>query len=130
MIASVTLVACGGGNGQSSDDGSDNNSDAFEPEVLKVQFVPTRSENTVDARSKPLEDLLSEELGIPVELSISTDYSTIIEAMASKQVDLGIMPPNAYVLAKERDAAVAILQSQLFGVEQPGGQPTDEKVPS
>ncbi len=125
IVTAMMLVACGG-----SGSGDGNDSAEYEPEVLKVQFVPTRAENTVDAKSKPLEDLLSEELGIPVELSVSTDYSTIIEAMSSKQVDLGIMPPNAYVLAKERDAAVAVLQSELYDVEQPGGKTTDEKVSS
>lgn len=123
LLLAVVAAACG-----NSDKGTD---EAYEPETLRVQFVPTKAENTVDAKAKPLEELLSKELGIPVKVSVSTDYSTIIEAMSSKQIDLGIMPPNAYVLAEGRGAAEAILQSQLYDVEQPGGKAnTDEKVPS
>lgn len=126
----VLLAACGKSETPDNNKGKKED-EAFVPQTLRVQFVPTKSENTAEAKAKPLADLLSKELGIPVEVSVSTDYSTIIEAMASKQIDLGIMPPNAYVLAKDRGAAEAILQSQLYGVKQPGGQPDeDNKVSS
>ncbi len=44
---------------------------------------------------------------------MATDYSTIVEAMASNQVDIGIMPPAAYVQARSQGAAKAILSSSL-----------------
>ena len=37
--------------------------------------------------------------------------------MASKQVDVGFLPPTAYVLAHEKKAANVILQAQRFGVD-------------
>ncbi|MBB4824577.1 phosphonate transport system substrate-binding protein [Sporosarcina luteola] len=121
----VLLAACGKSESTNTDKGKKD--EAYAPETLRVQFVPTKSESTADAKAKPLAELLSKELGIPVEVSVSTDYSTIIEAMASKQIDLGIMPPNAYVLAKDRGAANAILQSELYDVKQPGGQKDETK---
>lgn len=122
----VALAACG-----NKDSKNESANGKYIPETLNVQFVPTKAENTVESKAKPLAELLSKELGIPVKVSVSTDYSTIIEAMASKQIDLGIMPPNAYVLANDRGAANAILQSQLYGVSQPGGKANeDEKVAS
>ena len=45
--------------------------------------------DTLEAKAKPLEKLLSDKLNIPVKVSISTNYNTIVEAMASKQVDVG-----------------------------------------
>lgn len=120
----VTLAACGGGEKASEKD------KAYVPEKLTVQFVPSQAAETLEAKAKPLEKLLSKELGIPVEVSVSTDYKTIIEAMDSKQVDVGFLPPNAYVLAHEQSGAKVLLQAQRYGIEQPGGKKTDELVDS
>jgi len=100
----------------------------YVPEELNVQFVPSQNADTLEAKAKPLEELLSKELGIPVNVSVSTDYNTIVEAMASKQVDVGFLPPTAYVLAKEKGAAEVLLQAQRYGVNDEDGTPTDELV--
>lgn len=103
--------------------------DGEELEELKVQFVPSQNADTLEAKAKPLEDLLSNELGIPVTVSVSTDYNTIVEAMKSDQVDVGFLPPTAYVLAHEQGAADVILQAQRFGVHDDGSA-TEELVDS
>lgn len=99
-----------------------------EEKVLTVQFVPSQNAETLEAKAKPLEKLLGDKLGMKVKVSVSTDYPTIIEAMASKKVDVGFLPPSAYVIAKERNAAEVILQSLRFGVNDKDGTPTTEKV--
>ncbi|WP_188831433.1 phosphate/phosphite/phosphonate ABC transporter substrate-binding protein [Paenibacillus aceti] len=100
----------------------------YVPTTLTVQFVPSQNADTLEAKAKPLEKLLSDKVGVPVKVSVSTDYNTIIEAMASKKVDVGFLPPTAYVLAKEKGAAEVILQAQRFGVEDETGAPTTELV--
>ncbi|WP_425464363.1 phosphate/phosphite/phosphonate ABC transporter substrate-binding protein [Paenibacillus anaericanus] len=100
----------------------------YVPETLTVQFVPSQNADTLEAKAKPLEKLLTDQLGIPVKVSVSTDYNVIIEAMASKKVDVGFLPPTAYVLAKEKGAAEVILQAQRFGVQDDTGAPTDQLV--
>ncbi|GAA0136371.1 phosphate/phosphite/phosphonate ABC transporter substrate-binding protein [Paenibacillus sp. YSY-4.3] len=102
--------------------------EGYVPEKLTVQFVPSQNADTLEAKAKPLEKLLSDRLGIPVKVSVSTDYNTIIEAMASKKVDVGFLPPTAYVLAKEKGAAEVILQAQRYGVQDDTGAPTEELV--
>lgn len=102
----------------------------YVPTELTVQFVPSQNADTLEAKAKPLEKLLSDKLGIPVKVSVSTDYNTIIEAMASKKVDVGFLPPTAYVLAKEKGAAEVMLQAQRFGVDDATGAPTKELVDS
>ena len=52
----------------------------YVPEKLTVQFVPSQAAETLEAKAKPLEKLLSDKLGIPVTVSVSTDYNTIVEA--------------------------------------------------
>lgn len=101
----------------------------YVPKELKVQFVPSQNAETLEAKAKPLEKLLGDKLGIPVKVSISTSYNTIIEAMASKQVDVGFLPPNTYVLAHdEKKAADVLLQAQRFGVDDATGKPTTTLV--
>ncbi|EOH85000.1 phosphonate transport system substrate-binding protein [Enterococcus sp. DIV1279b] len=127
LVAAVTLAACGSG-GASTDSVAEDA--GYVPEKLTVQFVPSQAAETLEAKAKPLEQLLSDELGIPVTVSVSTDYNTIVEAMASKQVDVGFLPPNAYVLANEQSNVKVLLQAQRYGIKQPGGESTDELVDS
>jgi phosphonate transport system substrate-binding protein len=122
MILAVGLLAACGTTKESS---------SYVPKELKVQFVPSQNAETLEAKAKPLEKLLGDKLGIPVKVSVSTNYNTIIEAMASKQVDVGFLPPSAYVLAhdeKKPAAADILLQAQRFGVEDATGKPTTELV--
>ncbi|SDN28800.1 phosphonate transport system substrate-binding protein [Paenibacillus sp. yr247] len=101
----------------------------FIPKELKVQFVPSQNAETLEAKAKPLEKLLGDKLGIPVKVSVSTDYNVVIEAMASKQVDVGFLPPSNYVVAHDnRKAADLLVQATRFGVDDATGQPTKDLV--
>ena len=92
-------------------------------DTLNVQFVPTNNDGSMEAKTGPFADYLSEKLGMDVEVTLATDYSTIVEAMASGKVDLGIMPPAAYVQARNLDAAEALLSSQLVAFVEDTEQP-------
>ncbi|MDQ0298140.1 phosphonate transport system substrate-binding protein [Salibacterium salarium] len=142
LLSLGILAACGEGDENTEDTSGDNGdtdeetteetdsseeAEGEELDELSVQFVPSQNADTLEAKAKPLEDLLSDELGIPVTVSVSTDYNTIVEAMDSDQVDVGFLPPTAYVLAEEQGAAEVILQSQRYGVND-DGSPTEELV--
>jgi phosphonate transport system substrate-binding protein len=139
LLLSVSLLSACGANKTNNEAAATNNASTnapatteqaagYVPETLTVQFVPSQNADTLEAKAKPLEQLLSDKLGIPVKVSISTDYNTIIEAMASNKVDVGFLPPTAYVLAKDKGAAEVILQAQRFGVQDDTGAPTDQLV--
>ncbi|MEK3725136.1 phosphate/phosphite/phosphonate ABC transporter substrate-binding protein [Paenibacillus sp. FSL H8-0034] len=101
----------------------------YVPKELNVQFVPSQSAETLEAKAKPLEKLLGDKLGIPVKVTISTNYNTIIEAMASKKVDIGFLPPTGYVLAHDdKKAADLLLQAQRYGVNDETGQEDKSKL--
>ncbi|MFD1359394.1 phosphate/phosphite/phosphonate ABC transporter substrate-binding protein [Fictibacillus halophilus] len=125
LLAGSVLAGCSSDENESGKSG-----EGYAPKELTVQFVPSQNADTLEAKAKPLEKLLKEELGIDVKVSVSTDYNTIIEAMKSKKVDVGFLPPTAYVLAKENNAAEVILQAQRYGVNEEDGSPTDELVDS
>lgn len=78
LLVTLGLTACSSGSKTTEKQTED-------PKSLTVQFVPSRQADTMEARAKPLADLLSEKLGIPVKVSVSTDYTSMVEAMASKK---------------------------------------------
>ena len=98
--------------------------------TLNVQFVPTNNDGSMEAKTGPFADYLSEKLGRDVNVTLATDYSTIVEAMASGKVDLGIMPPAAYVQARNLDAAEAILSSQLVKYDEDTEEPIEGEYTS
>lgn len=117
----TALAGCGSGSTNSS-------SDKDSKEKLVVQFVPTNNDGSMEAKTKPFANYLSKKLDRDVEVTLATDYSTIVEAMSSGQVDVGIMPPAAYVQAKDANAAEAILTSQLGDYDQKTGLPLKDKL--
>ena len=106
-------------NNKSSDSGSDSKSGSYTPKELTVQFVPSQNADTLEAKAKPLEKLLSDKLGIPVKVSVSTNYNTIVEAMKSKKVDVGFLPPTAYTLHTIK-AADLLLKAERYDVNEDG----------
>lgn len=126
-LAAGVLSGCGS-KGTDNAGGKQGGANGYVPKTLTVQFVPSQNAGTLEAKAKPLEKLLKDKLGIPVKVSVSTDYNTIIEAMASKKVDIGFLPPTAYVMAHDKGAANVLLQAQRFGVDDQTGQPTTELV--
>lgn len=116
----AALTGCGSGDSGKSDEAT--------KEKLVVQFVPTNNDGTMEAKAKPFAEYLSKKLDREVEVTLATDYSTIVEAMSSGQVDVGIMPPAAYVQAKDMDAAEAILTSQLGDYDQKTGLPLEGEL--
>ncbi len=120
LVLVFSLVAC------SNNNTGTNGESESESGVLNVQFVPTNNDGTMQAKAEPFARYLSEKLGREVKVTLATDYSTIVEAMASGQVDLGIMPPAAYVQARGLKAAEALLTSVLGGYNDETGEPEDQ----
>lgn len=134
----LILVACGGGddnesgngNGDSGNGDSENTAEGYVPEDLTVQFVPSQNAETLDVIAEPLEEMLEERLDIPVTVNVSSDYNGVVAAMGSGSVDVGFLPPNAYVEAEAQGYAEVILQSQRFGVNEEDGSETEDLVDS
>lgn len=122
IVLAVVLSACS--NKQKSEKKD------FTPKTLTVAFVPSQAANKLEARAKPMEKMLSKKLGIPVHVTMSIDYTTVVEAMKSRKVDVGFLPPDGYVLAHKQGAADVLLQALRFGVKQPGGEATKDLVNS
>lgn len=91
----------------------------YTPKELTVEFVPSSNAQKMQAKVKPLAKLLEQQLHIPVKVTVSTNYNTIVEAMGSKKVDVGFLPPDAYVQAHKQYGVKALLQAQRFDCKEP-----------
>jgi phosphonate transport system substrate-binding protein len=116
-LATTAFVGCG----TSSDNakqGTDTNKSAAEaiPKTLTVGFIPSSNAETLSSRAKPLEDMLKKELNMDVKVTVTTNYSALIEAMAAKKIDVGFLSPVDYVFAHDkRHAATLLLQTVRNG---------------
>jgi phosphonate transport system substrate-binding protein len=73
-----------------------------DPKVLKVALLPDENAATVIKNNQPLRLHLQKALGKEVELVVTTDYSSMIEAMRHGRIDLGYFGPLSYVLARQK----------------------------
>src|ERR1700743_1911620 len=92
-LLALVLVACS----------SSHNKASSNPALLRVALLPDESAATVIQNNQPLKDYLQSKLGKQVELVVTTDYSSMIEAMRRGRIDPGYFGPFSFVLAKSKD---------------------------
>jgi len=73
-----------------------------DPSTLKVALLPDENASELIKRNQPLKDHLERELGKSVRLVVTTDYSSMIEAMRFGRIDVAYFGPLSYVLAKTK----------------------------
>jgi phosphonate transport system substrate-binding protein len=73
-----------------------------DPMTLKVALLPDENASTVIKNNQGLKDYLEAQLGKKVELVVTTDYSSMIEAMRHGRLDLAYFGPLSYVLARQK----------------------------
>ena len=122
LLGAMGLTACS--------NNSEKSVNTYTPKELNVQFVPSVQANKIEAKAKPLAKLLSKKLGIPVHVTVSTDNTALVESMASKKVDVGFLPSDAYVLAHKRKAADPLLQAMRYDYDEPSGKQNPNKLDS
>lgn len=85
------------------------------PTRLVLGMVPSREADRMVDSLDPIATEMSNRLLIPVETFVSTDYSGLVEAMRTGQVDIGMFGPFALVQAMDRANAEPILASVRQG---------------
>ncbi|WP_083512176.1 phosphate/phosphite/phosphonate ABC transporter substrate-binding protein [Amphibacillus sediminis] len=132
VLSILALVACGqDGEGQQADQGDDN--DTEEVKELVMGFIPSQDAANIATTAEPLEEFLSEELGIPVRAEVMVDFSGLIEAMRTQKVDIGFLNPFGFVQAEDRADVEVILKSVRNGEESYVAQytvPADSPIQS
>ncbi|PVB47827.1 phosphate/phosphite/phosphonate ABC transporter substrate-binding protein [Mycobacteroides abscessus] len=98
LASILALVMCLAGCGSSS---STTASESV-PDTIRVALLPDENAAEVITKNQPLKTYLESELGHKVELVVTTEYSSMIEAMAHGRLELAYFGPLSYVLAKEK----------------------------
>jgi phosphonate transport system substrate-binding protein len=94
LAAALTaLVGCGHSNQEPG--GND-------PDVLRVALLPDENASTVLKNNEPLKAYLEQKLHKKIELVVTTDYSSMIEAMRRGRLELAYFGPLSYVLARSK----------------------------
>ncbi|MGD1808850.1 phosphate/phosphite/phosphonate ABC transporter substrate-binding protein [Dapis sp. BLCC M126] len=100
----LSLVSCSNPNTQTSNtENQPAQADTkANPEKLVVALLPDESAATVIQNNKGLETYLEDKLNKDIELFVTTDYSSMIEAASKGRLDLAYFGPLSYVLAKTK----------------------------
>lgn len=93
-----------------------------DPDELKVALLPDEDAATIISANQGFKAYLEDKLGKKIELVVTTDYSSMIEAMRNERIDLGYFGPLSYVLARSRSDIDA------FAAKTKGGSPTYQAV--
>ncbi len=86
-----------------------------DPDTLKVALLPDENAATVIKKNRPLQEYLEKKLGKKVDLIVTTDYSSMIEAMRHGRLDLAYFGPLSYVLAKQKSDIEPFAAAQQQG---------------
>src|ERR1044071_257182 len=73
-----------------------------DPSTLKVALLPDENASTLLKKNEGFKKYLEAQLGKSIELVVTTDYSSMIEAMRHGRLDLAYFGPLSYILAKQK----------------------------
>ena len=94
-----------------------------DPARLRVALLPDENASTLIQNAQPLKQHLEQVLKKEIELIVTTDYSSMIEAMRFGRIEVAYFGPFSYVLAKSRAPSI---EPFAVGVER--GSPTYQSV--
>ena len=73
-----------------------------DPDTLRVALLPDEDAATIIKQNQGLKDYLESKLGKKIKIVVTTDYSSMIEAMRFGRLELGYFGPLSYTLAKTK----------------------------
>lgn len=94
-----------------------------DPAKLRVALLPDENATTLIQNARPLKIYLEKTLKKDIELIVTTDYSSMIEAMRFGRIEIAYFGPFSYVLAKSKAPEI---EPFAVGVER--GAPTYNSV--
>ena len=93
------------------------------PTKLRVALLPDENAATIIQNAQPLKTHLEKQLAKDIELMVTTDYSSMVEAMRFGRIEIAYFGPFSYVLAKSKAPAI---EPFAVGIER--GAPTYNSI--
>jgi phosphonate transport system substrate-binding protein len=94
-----------------------------DPAKLRVALLPDENASSIIQNAQPLKRYLEQTLKKEIEITVTTDYSSMIEAMRFGRIEVAYFGPFSYVLAKSKAPNI---EPFAVGVER--GSPTYQSV--
>ena len=94
-----------------------------DPKVLRFSIIPTQESVRELTLYKPVLDLLSKNSGKKIEFYMPTSYSSVVEALLGKWVDVAVLGPESYLIAKSQGANIDVFATyfkKAEGVQEAG----------
>jgi phosphonate transport system substrate-binding protein len=80
---------------------------------LHLVLTPSQKPTDLLAAGEEFGRVLGKQLGIPVRVTVASDYAAVIEALRNRTADLAFVHPGGYVLAA-REAKATIVAKNLW----------------
>ena len=93
------------------------------PANIRVALLPDENASTIIQNAQPLKKYLEQTLGKTIEIIVTTDYSSMIEAMRFGRIEVAYFGPLSYVLAKSKAPGI-----EAFAVGVSKGSPTYKSI--
>src|SRR5262245_62646633 len=85
---------------------------ATDPPKLRIALLPDENASTIIQNAQPLKKYLEDTLKKQIELVVTTDYSSMIEAMRFGRIEVAYFGPLSYVLAKSKAPGIEPFRSE------------------
>ncbi|MBO9579109.1 MAG: PhnD/SsuA/transferrin family substrate-binding protein, partial [Microbacteriaceae bacterium] len=83
---------------------------AAAPERLVLLMTPSDEKSLLEEQGAVIAELLTEQLGIPVEVQVPDDYAAVVTALGTGQADIAFTAPALTVQTLDEGIATPILQ--------------------
>jgi len=93
------------------------------PNVLRFSIIPTQESIRELTLYKPVLDQISKNTGKKIEFYMPTSYSSVVEALLGKWVDVAVLGPESYLIAKTKGAQVDVFATyykKKDGIQEAG----------
>ena len=93
------------------------------PDVLRFSIIPTQETVRELTLYKPVVDILAKNTGKKIEFYMPTSYSSVVEALMGKWVDVAVLGPESYVIAHNKDKNIEVFATyykKKLGVQEAG----------
>lgn len=88
---------------------------AQNPKSITIGLIPGENPEVLRKNGQELADILSKKLGVAIQVHVSKDYSSLIEAMKNKEVDFAFFTAMSFVFAEKKANAKVLLKKVWNG---------------
>lgn len=82
-------------------------------EEITWALTPYLIEDTMQARYQPILASVSQDLGVPITITIGDDYASVEEQVVTGAVDVAVLPPYTYVQGRAREPGLQAFASHI-----------------